>query len=158
MVVAICGDPLVGRALALLLRSSLYDARFLSASSLSEPGSLEGVRLLLLTPTWELDAEGRESLLASLRGASAAAEAPILELTSTTGEARNGEARLRPEHTVPWPCSTEELERRIQAALLAAPVGSNGLMRSAASEGGGAWSPREIPVEDLNGSDGELLL
>lgn len=137
-VLVICGDPVVGRALALLLRSSLYDARFLSASSLSEPGSLEGVRLLLLTPTWDLSAESREALLASLKGASAAAEAPILELTSSFGEARNGEARLGPEHTVPWPCSTEELERRVQAALLAAPVASNGLMRSAASEGGGA--------------------
>jgi hypothetical protein len=145
MVVAICGDPLVGRVLTLLLRSSLYDARFLSASSLSEPGSLEGVRLLLLTPTWELDAEGREALLASLRDASAAAEAPILELTSSSGEARNGEARFRPEHTVPWPCTTEELERRIQAALLAAPEGSNGHVKSAASEAN-ELSSRPLPA------------
>jgi hypothetical protein len=129
MVAAICGDPVVGRTLALLLRSSHYDARFLTTSSLGERGSLEGVRLLLLTPTWELDAEHRESLLASLRGAS---EAPILELTSA---ARNGEARARPEHTVPWPCSTEELERRIQAALLA---DAEGLAISSASGSEGA--------------------
>ncbi len=108
----------MGRALALLLRSSLYDARFLTTSSLSDPGSLEGVRLLLLTPTWELDADRRAALLASLRDASDAAEAPILELTSSPE--RNGHTHLRPEHMVPWPCSTEELERRIQAALLAA--------------------------------------
>ncbi len=146
MVVAICGDPLVGRALALLLRSSLYDARFLPVSSLSEPGALEGVGLLLLTPTWELDAEGRAVLVASLRGASAAAAAPILELTSSTGEARNGEARLKPEHTVPWPCTTEELERRIQAALRAAPEESNGFARSAASE------PNELSSRPLPAS------
>ena len=134
-VLAICGDPVVGRALALLLRSRLYEVRFLPVSSLSEPGALEGVRLMLITPTWDLDPERRAALLASLRGASAAAHAPILELTSTSGETRNGEARFRPEHTVPWPCTTEELERRIQAALLAAPEGSNGHVKSAASGG-----------------------
>jgi hypothetical protein len=130
MVVAICGDPVVGRALALLLRGSLYDARFVATSSLGEPGSLEGVRLLLLTPTWEMDADRREALVASLRDASDAVKAPILELTSDSGEARNGHARLRPDHIVAWPCSTEELERRIQAALLADP---ENLPRSATS-------------------------
>jgi hypothetical protein len=121
MVVAICGDPVVGRALALLLRSSLYDARFLTTSSLSEPASLEGVRLLVLTPTRELDADHRETLLASLKGASDIAEAPILELASSTGGARNGHARLRPDHIVSWPCSTEELERRVEAVLRTHP-------------------------------------
>jgi hypothetical protein len=130
MVVAICGDPVVGRVLALLLRSSLYAARYLTASSLSEPGAVEGVRLLVLTPTWELDADGCEALVASLRGASNAAEAPILELTSDPRGARNGHARLRPDHIVSWPCSPEELERRIEAILLADP---DGLPRSAAS-------------------------
>ncbi len=120
MVVAICGDPVVGRALALLLRSSLYDARFMTTSSLDEPGSLEDVRLLVLTPTWEMDADSREVLLASLRDASEAAEAPILELTSDSRGARNGHARLRPDHIVSWPCSPEELERRIEDALCAA--------------------------------------
>jgi hypothetical protein len=114
----------------LLLGSSRYDVRFLPASSLSEPGSLEGVRLLLLAPTWELNTERREELLASLRGASGAAEAPILELTSSVGESRNGEVRVEPEHMVPWPCSTEELERRIQAALFA---DAEGLRRPATS-------------------------
>jgi hypothetical protein len=135
MVVAICGDPVVGRTLALLLRSSLYDARFLTASSLSEPGSLEGVRLLVLTPTWEMDADRREILLASLRDASDAAKAPILELTSSFGRARSGHARLRPDHIVYWPCSLDELERRIQAVLLADP---DCLPRSATSGSEGA--------------------
>ena len=144
-VLAICGDPVVGRALTLLLRSCLYEARFLPVSSLSEPGALEGVRLLLLTPTWDVDAERRAALLAALRCASAAAGAPILELTSSTGEARNGVAPLRPEHTAPWPCSTEELERRIQAALLAAPAGSNGHVKSTASEAN-ELSSRPLPA------------
>ncbi len=144
-VLAICGDPVVGRALALLLRSCLYEVRFLPVSSLSEPVALEGVRLLLLAPTWDLDAERREVLLASLRDASAATGAPILELTSSTGEARNGIARLRPEHVVPWPCTTEELERRIHAALLAASAGSNGHVRSAAPEAN-ELSSRPLPA------------
>ena len=135
MVVAICGDPVVGRTLALLLRSSLYDARFLTASSLSEPGSLEGVRLLVLTPTWEMDADRREILLASLRDSSDAAKAPILELTSDSGGARNGHARLRPNHIVSWPCRPEELERRIQVALFTDP---DVLPRSATSGSEGA--------------------
>ena len=107
----------MGRALVLLLRRSVYDARFLSASSLSEPGALEGVRLLVLTPTREFSAERREALLASLRWASDIARAPILELTSSSGAEHNGVVRF--EHTVSWPCSTEELERRIEAILFA---------------------------------------
>lgn len=120
MVVAILGDPIVGRALALLLRSSFYDARFLTSSPSSELGSLEDVQLLLLTPAWELYADRREDLLALLGDESVAAEMPVLELTSFGG-GRNGHARLRPEHTVSWPCTTEELERRIQATLLTDP-------------------------------------
>ena len=135
MVVAICGDPVVGRALALLVQSLLYDVKFLPASSLSEPGSLEGVRLLLLAPTWEFNAERREALLVSLKSASGAAEAPILELSSSFGEGRNGDARVASEHTVPWPCSTEELERRIESAMLA---DTNGLPGSATSSSEGA--------------------
>jgi hypothetical protein len=132
--VAVCGDPVVGRALVLLLPGPRYDARFVAASSLGEPGVLEGVGLVLLIPTWELNGEGRDALLASLRGAPGAAEAPILELTSFFSEGtRIGEVRAGSEHTVPWPCSTEELERRIQAALLADPRGSNGLAKPAAS-------------------------
>src|SRR3712207_7176939 len=72
-VLAICGDPVVGRALTLLLQSSLYEVRFLPVSALSEPGALEGVRLVLLAPTWELDAGRRGDLRALVRDASAAA-------------------------------------------------------------------------------------
>ena len=133
--VAICGDPVVGRALVLLLRRSRYDARFSPCASLIEPGALEGVRLLVLTPTWEINAERRQALLASLRAALGAMGAPILELSSSYAEWRNGDAHVGSEHIVPWPCSPEELERRIEAALLA---GANGLPRSAISGSEGA--------------------
>jgi hypothetical protein len=135
MVVAICGDAVVGRALVLLLRGSRYDARFLPCASLVEPGALEGVRLLLLAPMWEFNAERRKALLASLRAAASAAGAPILELRSSVGEGLNGEALVGPEHVVPWPCTPEELERRIEAALIA---GADGPPRAAASGGEGA--------------------
>lgn len=131
MAVAVCGDPVVGRALVLLLGGPRYDVSFVPDSSLVEPGALEGIELVLLTPTWELNGEGRDALLASLRNAPGAAATPILELTS--GGTQNGEVRVGTEHSVPWPCSTEELERRIQAALLADPGDSNGLARPAIS-------------------------
>ncbi len=134
LVLAVCGDPVIGRAVALLLPSPRYDARFLSASSLSDPGSLECVRLLLVTPIWESGAERREALFMALRGASDAVGAPILELTSSR-ETRNGEARVGKEHVVSWPCTPKELERRIEAILLADSYGSNGLARSATLEG-----------------------
>ncbi len=131
---AVCGDPVVGRALVLLLQGPRYDVRFVPASSWGEPGALEGVELVLLAPTWELNGEGRDALLASLRGAPGAAKAPILELTSSFSEGtRVGDVRVGPEQTVPWPCSTEELERRIQAALFADPGGSNVLAKPATS-------------------------
>jgi hypothetical protein len=132
--VAVCGDPVVGRALVLLLQGPSYDVRFVPASSLGERGALEGVGLVLLTPTWELNGEGRDALLAALRGAPGAAEAPILELTSSfSNGTRTGDVQVGPEHTVPWPCSTEELERRIQASLLAGPGGSNTVAKPATS-------------------------
>jgi hypothetical protein len=130
--VAVCGDPVVGRALVLLLQGPRYDVRFVPASSLGEPGALEGVGVVLLTPTWELNGEGRDALLTALKGAPGAAEAPILELTSSNGT-RIGEVRVGPEHTVSWPCSTEEVERRIQASLLSDPDGSDPLAKPATS-------------------------
>lgn len=115
----VCGEPVVGRALVLLLRGSGYDARFLPASDFGEPGTLEGVRLLLLTPISELSTERRDTLLAFLKHAPAIAEIPILELATTSTGIREGGALDKSEYVVPWPCSTEELEQRIEAILLA---------------------------------------
>jgi hypothetical protein len=118
VVLAVSGDPVVGRALVLLLRGCRYDARFLPASSLGEPGSLEGVQLLLVTPVPGLSAERREAFSASLRDATRIAEMPVLELVLSSGGAPRGGARAESERAVPWPCRGEELERRIEAALL----------------------------------------
>ena len=48
----VSGDPFGSRILALLLRDSGYRAEFLAIPSLTEPGALEDVQLLVLTPTW----------------------------------------------------------------------------------------------------------
>lgn len=120
--VAIWGDPVVGRALVLLLRGSGYDARFLPVSSLRELGTLEGVGLLLLAPATELSSEQREALLSSLRDMEEAAKIPVLELDRSSQEAPEGRAREGPLHTVPWPCRIEELEQRIDAALSTKPA------------------------------------
>ena len=134
LVVAVCGDPVVGQALVLLLGGPRYDARFVPVSGLSEPGSLEDVHLVLLTPMWGLNGGGRDAKMTSLRGALGATQAPILELTSSfyRGE-RNGEVGVESEHTVPWPCSTEELERRLHAVLIAGAGESDGLAMPGAS-------------------------
>ena len=111
--VAICGEPVVGRALALLLRGPRYDTRFVSASSLGEVDSLDGVHLLLLAPTPGLSAVRREALLAALAEVTAVADIPMLELVAFP-------ERVEPRHAqMPWPCSAEQLERFIDAVLLA---------------------------------------
>ena len=110
---AVCGDPVVGGALVVLLRGSGYPARFLPVSSLSEPGSLEGVRLLLLAPTPELSVEHREDLLAAFRET---LKMPILVLTTPSEEARV--RKCRGVLMVPWPCRRVDLERWIEDAML----------------------------------------
>jgi len=121
---AVWGDPVVGRALALLLRSSCYDARFLPMSSPNEPRLLEGVELLLLTLTPGLSVSRREALLKPLQARAMASGIPVLELVVSTfkervGEEKRGAAGDGPGRVVSWPCSTEELKRRIDAALIA---------------------------------------
>ena len=116
----ICGEPVVGQALTLLLRGSGYAARFLLAQSLVAPRAIEDVRLMVVTPTPGLSAERRDTLVGSLEEMSEATSVPVLELV-TPGEAgrrREEEAGSESWHTVPWPCRIEELERRIEAALM----------------------------------------
>jgi len=114
----ICGEPVVGRALVLVLRGSRYDVRFLTAASLSDPGALDGVQLLLLTSTF--DSRWGEDLLVEL-GLAPGGDAgiPVLQLIAASERTPKGETR--PGHVLPWPCSIEELERRIEAVLLAGP-------------------------------------
>jgi hypothetical protein len=116
IVLTICGDPVVGRALLVLLRNPRYEVRLLSVSSLSEPRGLEGVRLVLFAPTPQLSTERRKALLALLKGMPSTSEIPILELISSE-ETREGVAQYGWEHALPWPCKTEVLERRIETVL-----------------------------------------
>lgn len=99
-VLAICGDPIVGRALVLLLRGARYEVRFLPDPA--DPADLEGVQLVLLTP----GAEG-------FADADYFRDFPVLELVSFGA----GREPFPLRHLVPWPCHTEELRRRIEDAL-----------------------------------------
>jgi hypothetical protein len=123
MALAVCGDPVVGRLLVLLLEDSGYEVRFLPRLSLTEPEALEGVRLLLLAPTPELSSERREALLASIKDIQKTAKLIVLELvtlsTERRREAARDESRGESWHLVPWPCRLPELKQWIEAALLA---------------------------------------
>ena len=113
---AVCGDPIICRALVLLLQDFSYYVKFLPASYFGEPGSLEDVQILLLTP--ERNTERREATLASLERRADMAAIPTLELVAAFEGRR--ERRRKPawlQRKVPWPCSTDELKRYIEAAL-----------------------------------------
>ena len=114
----ILGDPVVGRALMLLLRGSGYEAKFVPASSLSQQLWLKGSDLLLLAPTPELSAERREALVASLEEGTSSAKLQVLELaTPSFQETQKGGMEGERWHCVPWPCRIEELERWIESAM-----------------------------------------
>jgi hypothetical protein len=129
---AIWGDPVVAQALALLLQCSGYDTRSLTSPSLNKPKAVEAVKLLVLTPTQNLGGhEHRKAFLASLSGVPEMSKTPVLELITHFGETREGEALDELWYTVPWPCRTEILEQRIEAALaediLGGPLGGPAL-------------------------------
>jgi hypothetical protein len=114
----ILGDPVVGRALMLLLRGSGYEAKFVPASPLlSQHLSLPGSDLLVLTPTPELSSEDREALVASLEERTSSLEMQVLELATPFQETPKGAMEGERWHYVPWPCNVEELERWIEAVL-----------------------------------------
>lgn len=111
MVALIGEDPVVDGVLKQLLGGIGYRAVTLAASAAGADGSLDGVHLLLLAPG--LRVEVREAALISLAAAPDTASIPVLELISDLTEAREVRGQI-----VPWPCRTEELERRIESALL----------------------------------------
>jgi hypothetical protein len=113
--IVISGDPLASRILALLLQDSSYQAKSLPIASLNESGLLEDVQLLLLTPTQELSTEERKALLASLKEMPRETQLIVMELIREEEQAQEVQT-----HKVPWPCKMDELERRIEAALLTA--------------------------------------
>lgn len=111
-VAILCGDPLIGRALELMLQDIGYGARFLNGSPIDEPAKLlDGVQLVILGP--RLSTNRREAFLSSMRSTLATAGLPVLELVIALDETRGGQTRR-----VQWPCRVEDLNREIEAALL----------------------------------------
>ena len=107
------GNPIVGRALELLLRGVGYDVRLLGSPGEGELGALlEGTNLLLLAPM--LDAATSRKIMDEIRNVSALAALPVLALVTAPSEdpIEGGRASQ-----VPWPCRTVELAREIEAAL-----------------------------------------
>ncbi len=120
--VVVSGDPFGSRILALLLRDSGYRAEFLSIWSLNEPGALEDVQLLVLTPTGALlSTEERKALLASLSQMKRDTGLIVIELVTLSEERRTEEEEAQEElqshKKVLWPCRIDKLEQRIEAAL-----------------------------------------
>ena len=115
----VSGDPFASRILALMLRDSGYRAEFMPISTLNEPGALEDVQLLVLTPTRALlSTEEYKALVASLREMPRDTELIVMELISLSEERRQEEGQESPSYEkVLWPCSVDELEQRIQVAL-----------------------------------------
>ena len=114
--VAISGDRIVGRALALLLQSSHNDVRFLPVSVLAKSGQLVNVRLLLLTPLRNLSGAHREILLRVLRNPASGANMLVLVLSSISGMVQELDG-IDPRCVLRWPCGIRELERRIEEIL-----------------------------------------
>jgi hypothetical protein len=109
------GNSVAGRALEALLQGVGYDTCLIEDPPESPPEQLlDGVRLLLLAPT--LSTESREGLLAEMGDMLAAANIPVLTLSTTIKEAL-GDGSV----SIPWPCRLEELTRKIEATLLPVP-------------------------------------
>jgi hypothetical protein len=113
------GNSVAGRALEALLQGVGYDTRLIEDPP-ERPSEelLEGVRLLLIAPT--LSAESRESLLAEMDDTLAAANIPVLTLSTTLKEALNDGPVF-----IHWPCRLEDLTKKIEAALLPLPEVGN---------------------------------
>lgn len=115
---AVSGDPVVCRALVLLLKGPDYDVRYLPVASLGMSGTLTGVQILLLALAH--DTERRRRIFELLDRATINGCVHIAELTSVF----EGSPERRREHNhadwkISWPCSTEQLKRHIDTALAA---------------------------------------
>lgn len=130
---AVCGDPVICRALVLILQCPDYDVKYVPTASLGAPGALGGVQVLLLA--LERDGERRREILELLEEATDGSEIRVLELSAAfeIGPERPRE-RAWAEGKIPWPCSTEELKRHIKIALTDGPP-TGGVARGSAGEG-----------------------
>ena len=122
-VVIFDGDPIVGRALGLLLQCDGCNVRFLEVGSLERPEVLEGVRVLLLGPRWS--AEGRRAVLAMSESEQANAEREGRFRILEVGAPPEG-VPAEPERHIPWPCGITNLSRRVKALLAGEPKPGDG--------------------------------
>jgi hypothetical protein len=113
-IVILGGDALVSRTLEAALQSGGYDAQFLNGSFTGEPADLleEAVRLVILAP--RMNTGRRKAFLDGMRSIHATAGLPVLELATTLDGVR---AEQDGVGQVAWPCTTEELTRRIEITL-----------------------------------------
>ena len=101
----------MGQTVAALLDTVGYDARFLNGSFFEAPAEqFDGTRLIVLGP--RLKVERRAALLNKIGSTPAISEVPLLELDPSLCD-----TRTVPVHLVSWPCSIEEIERKIEALL-----------------------------------------
>ena len=116
-VAILSGDPLVGRALELLLKGAGYDVRLLEEPDASRVEDLlHGTDVLLLDRG--LTSGRREDFLGALASTLETATIPVLSLSPGSEGASAEEDRV-----VPWPCKIEDLVREIEAARKAAGGG-----------------------------------
>ncbi len=116
-VAILSGDPPVGRALELLLRSSGYEVRLLrEADAFRVEDLLEGVDVLILGRG--LSDGRREDFLSALASTLETAAIPVLSF-SPGPEGTSAEA----DRLVPWPCRIEDLAHEIEVARRAAGHG-----------------------------------
>jgi hypothetical protein len=112
--IAVLGaDTVVGHALCALLEGSGYETVPLEAYPTGVVDDLlDGSDLLLIVP--RLDEGVREAFLGAIgKSATQRAQMPVI-LLSTSAEESTPEERVL---SVPWPCPTEDLVGRIEAAL-----------------------------------------
>jgi DNA-binding response OmpR family regulator len=109
-VAILSGDPLIGRALELLLRGAGYEVRLLEEPDATRMEDLlQGVDVLLLDRG--LSNGRREDFLDALASTLETATIPVLSLAPRSEGASAGEDRV-----VPWPSKIEDLAREIEAA------------------------------------------
>lgn len=102
--------------LGLLLQDARYNIVFLDESAGGKLGELlANVQLLILAPPRDL--ERRKAFLGIEANRQAMGKIPVLELLRVP---QNG-ARSGLGRSVNWPCRIGNLEREIEAALLAGP-------------------------------------
>lgn len=103
------GEPVVGRALELLLRTTGYDAKHVPYTNSLSLGTLEGVRILILAPGWSTESRRVAEAAVSKTGGKGWR---ILEMGTPPDD-----ATTKPARYVPWPLGTDQLRRRIDTLL-----------------------------------------